>query len=825
MEQTRQRHGLRGRLRAAGMPKTRTGRYYRRSLILILLIVSIPGLVTGIVMHQLVVTRMEQEFNRMHQSQIETRARNVDDQLTYLEMSLSHWAFEPRFGEALRTKDFVYDFKGTAEIVTTLYVLEGSHPLIRSAQLYLDEPKSILFNREYTELTDRQQISQYAKYLNRSGHVYWTDTDTAEPSGETISSDHDPLLNEAGARGNESEDISDGDVQSAPVLVHKIPGDSTDPFGTLIITLDQGKVSSLLKTLTPYDEGTTFLMNAGGRTLASGSLELAPTEITFERRLKQAIADRKGETASFLLRYGSETYSVSYGPMSRVDSDWTYVSAAPMSSVTAPLKQVSTFIVLLSGAGLLLGLVLSWYASRRIYSPVARMLGLLVPSRSDNHSAPHLSQRATRLDEFELLESQWQELTTQRLSAHRQLEEQLPQLRESFMLQLIRGHLYAYDETGLRRKMQGLGFHTEERQFLLLEMAFTGHARMEGRFGSQDTGLMTFAAANMIEEMAREYPDFEQIGVANFHDLSAALLIVAPQAADLKSHALLWGEELLEAIGRVLKMNVTLVIGRSVTAVKELPGIFAEMERLVAYRSIEPGSQLLDLEDQSCFYRTREAAYPLGLENELIQAIRRGRSAEAEHGLERFMAEATRTGGTEFQLQQIMLQLLGSIQHTMLQTGAAPYRLFGDGNRYEKLSSIREPEEMKKWMMQQVISPYAEEIQSREEEPMRRVVDSVIEEIRRNYKLDISLESCAESRQVTPYALSKAFKQEAGVNFIDYLTRVRMDEAKRLLRETTMKINDIAIEVGYQPSYFNRIFKKREETTPSQYRERWSYEP
>ena len=80
MEQTRQRHGLRGRLRAAGMPKTRTGRYYRRSLILILLIVSIPGLVTGIVMHQLVVTRMEQEFNRMHQSQIETRARNVDDQ-------------------------------------------------------------------------------------------------------------------------------------------------------------------------------------------------------------------------------------------------------------------------------------------------------------------------------------------------------------------------------------------------------------------------------------------------------------------------------------------------------------------------------------------------------------------------------------------------------------------------------------------------------------------------------------------------------------------------------------------------------------------------
>lgn len=790
MEQTRQQQKPRSRLRMSGTSRPRTGRYYRRSLILILLIVSIPGLVTGIVMHQLVVTRMEQEFNRMHRSQIETRARNVDDQLTYLEMSLSHWAFEPRFGETLRTKDFVYDFKGTGEIVTTLYVLEGSHPLIRSAQLYLDQPKPIVFNREYTELQDQQQISQYEKYLNTSGHVYWTDRDGP----------------------------------SAPVLVHKIPGDSTDPFGTLMITLDQGKVSSLLKTLTPYDEGTTFLMNREGRTLASGSLENDSEEIAFEQYLKQAVADRGEDKASFLLRYGNETYSVSYGPMSRVDSDWTYVSAAPMSSVTAPLKQVSTFILLLSGVGLLLGLVLSWYASRRIYSPVARMLGLLFPSRSENNHASHHLQKSARLDEFELLESQWQEMTSQRLSAHRQLEEQLPQLRESFVLQLIRGHLYAYDEAGLRRKMQGLGFHTEERQFLLLDMSFTGHARIEGRFGSQDTGLMTFAAVNIIEEMAREHLDFEQICAANFHDLSAALLIVAPQAADLKSEALLWGEKMVEAIGRVLKMNVTLVVGRAVTAVKELPGIFAEMERLAAYRSIEPGSQLLDLEDQSCFYRTQEAAYPLGLENELIQAIRRGRSAEAENGLERFMAEAMRTGSTEFQLQQIMLQLLGSIQHAMLQTGTAPYRLFGDGNRYEKLSSIREPEAMKSWMIEQVIIPCAEEIQSREEEPMRRIVESVMAEIQEQYKIDISLESCAQSQQVTPYALSKAFKQEAGVNFIDYLTRIRMDEAKRLLRETTMKINDIAVEVGYQPSYFNRIFKKREEITPSRYRERWTDE-
>ncbi|WKL03578.1 helix-turn-helix transcriptional regulator [Paenibacillus amylolyticus] len=74
---------------------------------------------------------------------------------------------------------------------------------------------------------------------------------------------------------------------------------------------------------------------------------------------------------------------------------------------------------------------------------------------------------------------------------------------------------------------------------------------------------------------------------------------------------------------------------------------------------------------------------------------------------------------------------------------------------------------------------------------------------------------------MTPYALSKAFKQVSGINFIDYLTRVRMDAAKQLLRETTMKINDVAAAVGYQHSYFNRIFKKQEGVTPSQYHDQW----
>ena len=114
------------------------------------------------------------------------------------------------------------------------------------------------------------------------------------------------------------------------------------------------------------------------------------------------------------------------------------------------------------------------------------------------------------------------------------------------------------------------------------------------------------------------------------------------------------------------------MVSRPAASLQELPGRFVEMEQAVAYRSVEEGSQILDLEDEACFSKNEAASYPLGLERELLQAVRLGKQAEAERVLEQFMSEITRTGSTEFQVQQMMLQLLGSIQHMMLQTGVTP---------------------------------------------------------------------------------------------------------------------------------------------------------
>ncbi|MCD8330420.1 MAG: AraC family transcriptional regulator [Lachnospiraceae bacterium] len=66
-----------------------------------------------------------------------------------------------------------------------------------------------------------------------------------------------------------------------------------------------------------------------------------------------------------------------------------------------------------------------------------------------------------------------------------------------------------------------------------------------------------------------------------------------------------------------------------------------------------------------------------------------------------------------------------------------------------------------------------------------------------------------------------AFKQRTGMTINQYLTQVRMEQAKKYLKNTRYSLTEVSRMVGYQDSsYFGRIFKKTYQLTPIEYRER-----
>ncbi len=84
---------------------------------------------------------------------------------------------------------------------------------------------------------------------------------------------------------------------------------------------------------------------------------------------------------------------------------------------------------------------------------------------------------------------------------------------------------------------------------------------------------------------------------------------------------------------------------------------------------------------------------------------------------------------------------------------------------------------------------------------------------------DISLNTVASSVNISPNHFSTVFSQETGVTFIEYLTGVRMQKAKELLRSTSLKSSEIGYRVGYRdPHYFSYLFKKTQNVTPKEFR-------
>ena len=89
------------------------------------------------------------------------------------------------------------------------------------------------------------------------------------------------------------------------------------------------------------------------------------------------------------------------------------------------------------------------------------------------------------------------------------------------------------------------------------------------------------------------------------------------------------------------------------------------------------------------------------------------------------------------------------------------------------------------------------------------------------YSERITLEKLSQFVFVHPIYLSKLFKDKTGENFIDYLTRVRIENSKILLKNFELRIYDIAYMVGYESSkHFSKVFKDFAGITPKEYRDR-----
>lgn len=91
--------------------------------------------------------------------------------------------------------------------------------------------------------------------------------------------------------------------------------------------------------------------------------------------------------------------------------------------------------------------------------------------------------------------------------------------------------------------------------------------------------------------------------------------------------------------------------------------------------------------------------------------------------------------------------------------------------------------------------------------------------IKENYNKNISLEDISSMVGFNPAYFSSMFKKETGENFIDYVIKERIHNAKNYLMQSDMTVEEIALAVGYSDTkYFTKLFKKKTKLNPTEFR-------
>ncbi|MFC5648632.1 helix-turn-helix domain-containing protein [Paenibacillus solisilvae] len=481
-------------------------------------------------------------------------------------------------------------------------------------------------------------------------------------------------------------------------------------------------------------------------------------------------------------------------------SDWQYTISYYDDSLIGVKNLVGSLLAIL--ISIVVGTLAAYGLAKISYRPLAALLNKLsIALRDDPDAEPARSGC-----EYNRIENSFEQLIHENQSLQRAVSDYELAARSNLLLRLLKGYFTADQQMVDFRKF-GVGY-TNDMYYCTMLLRFDSFHDCTDIARIQQIELITIIVAEQV--FKRCSLDYELFEVTD-----ADKAIIVSLAQPFADH---------EVMGRIAS-DIAAGIERACQVQPDIWHGAVEQGLIGISKSYYAANESLQMavfmrghvqeRQEEAVHPEVHYYYPTDWEVQLINNLKVGNLDTSIHILSEIRAENERRNLPAASIIRLVSLLLETMLRvlTELNIDAGIYaKQFGSRVDTENIGPM--------WgYVFEVGTVICERIQYSNTPSAMEIGGKLLHYVKMNYtETDVSLKTLAAIFEMSVSGVSKTFKEVAGVNFYDYLCRLRMERAKELLREQPCEIDKVASRVGYENVYsFKRAFVRYEGIKPNEY--------
>lgn len=392
------------------------------------------------------------------------------------------------------------------------------------------------------------------------------------------------------------------------------------------------------------------------------------------------------------------------------------------------------------------------------------------------------------------------------------------ELRQQVAAQLVAGIMQSNVQQMHLDLLSQIGIELTDPYYNCMVIKLDKDSVDNDRYRTTDPSLFQLYIQQFVQEMI----NFRMKGFSFvFSDTEVAALVNLPDAAEGERQLLKLAESVRMQIKSLSNLTVTIGVGRPVKGFESMLTAFREAQMALIYRLVVGGDKVLEYE-QSVKHQLFQSERKKWSWEALERAINEGRLHGIDDLVDSVIIELCQQAQTPELVHQQICKLLIHYYERSEDLGLTKAWLGGRDIRKLlidicSISSRGELMEVSRQLFGSLTAVIAAGNRQLDSDP----VAIALHYIEQHYVEPITLTDIAEHVYLNSAYFSTLFKQKVGKTFIEYVTDLRIEDAKKRLASTDEKIASVADATGFSNiRHFNRVFKNETGLVPKEYRER-----